>query len=129
MSDIEELAKAKSRMTTITDRLLDIKVKKMGDEVRKDLMSETPDYVDVRIKVAELQGDVTHIMKRMDEGIAPTLKSINESMQSVLELKPVIAHHAEVIKGLEGIGWWLVYGLLAGVVATIIWAITKGLKF
>jgi len=134
MYEENELAEAKKRMLALTDRLLDLKVKRMADEVRKDLggnghgiLAEcTEKFADVRVTMAEVQGDISHIKVRIDEGIAPTLKSINETL---IALKPKIDDHDDIIRGLKGIGWWIVYGLIGGVVSTIVWAISKGLKF
>jgi hypothetical protein len=42
------------------------------------------------------------------------------------ELKPKIAHHANVIKRIEDGGWALAYGFVGVIALVVIWSIAHG---
>jgi hypothetical protein len=77
----------------------------------------------LRVRQAEIGGDVAHIKSRIDNGMSETISDIHDNVTHIV---PIIEHHSSVIKRIEDAGWGLAYvagGLILGVVA---WAIGKG---
>jgi hypothetical protein len=73
----------------------------------------------------EIQGDVTHIKGRIDNGMSHTIASLNSML---IKLEPTIGHHADIIKRIEGIGWTLSTALLLTLIGLIGWAVAHGFK-
>ena len=92
--------------------------------IQKKLDSRDELLADIRVKQAEIGGDVTHI-KRLDNGMSHSIANMNTLLT---KLEPVIGHHADIIKRIEGIGWTLSTALILTLVGLIGWAITKGFK-
>jgi hypothetical protein len=81
----------------------------------------------LQVKQAEIAGDVTHIKSRIDNGMSTTIKQIDANL---IALKPVIEHHADIIKRVEDIGWlisrYTIVLVLTTMTGLVVWAITKG---
>ena len=95
----------------------------MSDEHSKILPECLEKFSDVKVTMVEVRGDVSHIKTRIDNGMAKTIESINSTL---LELKPVIEHHSSIVKRIEDLGWWISSGVLAGLIGTMVWAVSKG---
>jgi hypothetical protein len=100
------------------DEIVAIK-KKLDD--RDSVLSE------LRVRQAEIAGDVGHIKTRLDNGMSHTIADIHKRLT---ELCPVIQHHADIVKRIEDLGWlisrWVTTGLVTALIAMILWAATKG---
>ena len=79
----------------------------------------------IEVRQVEIQGDVKHIKTRIDNGMSHTIASIHEKLTL---LTPVIEHHANIVKRIEGIGWTLSTGLILTLVAYLGWGISHGFK-
>jgi hypothetical protein len=82
-------------------------------------------FSDIKITVTEIKGDVSHIKSRVDNGMSKTIEEIHNML---IEMKPTIAHHQDIIKRIEDAGWALAYGLIGAIVVVVIWAIAHGAK-
>lgn len=95
--------------------------------IKKKLDDRDSMLMELRVKQAEIGGDVAHIKTRIDNGMSHTLQRID---MNLMEIKPVIAHHSDIVKRIEDIGWlWSRYsgiGLIALLLGLIVWAITNG---
>jgi hypothetical protein len=82
---------------------------------------------DMELRQVAIQGDVSHIKTRIDNGMSHTIKDIHEKLT---ELHPVIKHHDDIVKRIEDFGWLIsrvvVTGVLTTIAGLIIWAIGKG---
>jgi hypothetical protein len=81
--------------------------------------------MDIQLKVVETQGDVKHIKTRIDNGMSHTIASIHEKLTL---LSPVIDHHKDIVKRIEGIGWTLATSLILALIAYMAWGISVGFK-
>jgi hypothetical protein len=92
---------------------------------------DTRDVVlsDLKVKQAEIAGDVSHIKTRIDNGMSHTIKDIHERLVAIA---PVIEHHASIVKRIEDFGWlisrWVTTGLVMILLGIVVWAISKGFK-
>lgn len=81
----------------------------------------------LQVKQAEIAGDVSHIRARIENGMSKTIKQIDDNLTA---LKPVIEHHADIVKRIEDFGWLVSKTVSASLIATVIglavWAIGKG---
>lgn len=81
----------------------------------------------LRVKQAEIAGDVQHIKARIDNGMSTTIKQIDANLTA---LKPIIEHHADLVRRIEDVGWLISrYAIVTGlttITGLVIWAITKG---
>ena len=80
---------------------------------------------EMEVRQVEIQGDVKHIKSRLDNGMSHTIHNLD---QMLTKLEPVIGHHSEIIKRIEGIGWTLSTALILTLVGLIGWAIAHGFK-
>lgn len=141
----EELRHAKERLNSVSESLallnltFEKRLESMADELRKEMIKmheQLPEcaekFSDIRVSMAEVQGDVSHIKGRIDGGMAESLRSVKADMGElklcISKLTPVIEHHAGIIKRIEDIGWKISMGLGAAVVAVVVWAIRQGMK-
>jgi hypothetical protein len=103
-------------------------VKEISD-IKDRLKVGDCDIVTLRIKQAEIAGDVTHIKQKLDNGMSSSIARIDENL---VALKPVIEHHATIVKRIEDIGWAISTSvtvmLVLGLLGVIVWAITKGFR-
>ena len=76
-----------------------------------------------------IQGDVTHIKTRLDNGMSHTIAEMHAWLS---ELKPKIEHHADIVRRVEDFGWWISktvgIAILMAVIGVAIWAIANGWK-
>ena len=79
----------------------------------------------IEVRQVEIQGDVKHIKTRIDNGMSHTIASIHEKLTL---LTPVIEHHANIVKRIEGIGWTLATSLIIALIAYLGWGISHGFK-
>jgi hypothetical protein len=81
----------------------------------------------LQVRQAEIAGDVAHIKAKIDNGITHSIRRIDENL---VELKPIIEHHADIVKRIEDFGWlisrWVTTAVLSVLVGLVIWAIGKG---
>jgi hypothetical protein len=77
----------------------------------------------LRVKQAEIAGDIQYIKKRIDNGMGHALERIDENLAG---LKPVIEHHSSIVKRIEDIGWALTTSFILCVLAVVGWAIKNG---
>jgi hypothetical protein len=78
---------------------------------------------EMRVTQVKIEGDITHIKSRLDNGMSHTLASIHEKMTL---LTPVIDHHTNIVKRIEGIGWTLATTLVITLIAYLAWGISHG---
>ena len=83
--------------------------------------------VDLRIKQVEIGSDVAYVKQKLDNGMSTSLKKIEDT---VTRLDPVIAHHADIIKRIEDVGWLISrYAIVTGlttITGLVVWAIGRG---
>lgn len=79
----------------------------------------------MEVRQVEIQGDVKHIKTRIDNGMSHTIAQMNENL---IKLAPVIDHHAQIVKRIEGIGWTLATSLILALIAYMAWGISVGFK-
>lgn len=81
----------------------------------------------LQVEQAKIAGDVAHIKARIDNGMSTTIKQIDANLTS---LKPIIEHHADIIRRIEDVGWLISrYAIVTGlttVTCLVVWAISKG---
>ena len=80
---------------------------------------------DMEVRQVEIQGDVKHIKGRIDNGMSHTIYNLD---QTLTKLEPVLNHHAEVIRRIEGMGWTLATSLLLALLGFLAWGIAHGFK-
>ena len=82
---------------------------------------------EMELRQVNIQGDVTHIKTRIDNGMSHTIEDIHKSLT---EIAPVIQHHSNIVRRIEDFGWlisrWVVTGIVTTVLGLIVWAISKG---
>jgi hypothetical protein len=81
----------------------------------------------LQVRQAEIAGDVQHIKQKIDNGITHSIRRIDENL---INLKPIIEHHADIVKRIEDFGWLIsrtvTSAILAILAGLVIWAIGKG---
>ena len=84
---------------------------------------------EMEIRQVGIQGDVAHIKTRIDNGMSHTIAKIDSNLT---ELKPIIEHHANIVKRIEDFGWlisrWVTTSLVVALLSLLAWAIAKGFK-
>jgi hypothetical protein len=94
-------------------------------KIQAKLESRDEMLAEMRVKQAEIAGDITHIKSRIDNGMGHSISNMNIMLT---ELKPVIGHHADIVKRIEGIGWTLATSLIIALIAYMAWGISHGFK-
>ncbi len=94
-------------------------------KIQEKLDSRDEVLAEMRVKQAEIGGDVAHIKSRIDNGMSHTIANMNALL---LELKPVIGHHSDIVRRIEGIGWTLVTSLIIALIAYMAWGIAHGFE-
>lgn len=79
----------------------------------------------MELRQVEIQGDVSHIKSRIDNGMSHTISNLNTLLT---KLEPIIAHHDKIVNKLEDIGWWISKGLIGALIGVLIWAASHGWK-
>ena len=92
-------------------------------KIQEKLDSRDEVLAEMRVKQAEIGGDVAHIKTRIDNGMSHSIHNLN---QLLTKLEPVIGHHSDIVKRIEGIGWTLSTALILTLVGLIGWAISRG---
>jgi len=82
-------------------------------------------FSDIKVTMAEIKGDVSHVKGRIDNGMSKTITEIHDLL---LNLEPKIAHHQSVIKRIEDAGWVLAYSFVGMVAIVVVWSIGKGAR-
>lgn len=86
-------------------------------------------FYQLRETQIKIESVVEHIKERIDNGMSHTLQEINEAM---IELKPKIEHHSNIIKRIEDAGWWISKSILTFcfviLTGVAVWAIANGWK-
>jgi hypothetical protein len=80
---------------------------------------------DIKVKQAEIGGDVSHIKSRIDNGMSHTIANLDTLLT---KLEPILNHHADVIRRIEGMGWTLATTLLLTLLGFLAWGIAHGFK-
>ena len=94
-------------------------------KIQAKLDSRDETLGELRVKQAEIQGTVNHISGRIDNGMSHTIANLNSLLT---KLEPVIAHHSDIVKRIEGIGWTLATSLIIALIAYLGWGIAHGFK-
>jgi chromosome segregation ATPase len=92
-------------------------------EIKERLKDGDKDISTLRIKQAEIAGDVSHIRARIENGMSTTIR---ETHDLLVELNPKIQHHASIVARVEDIGWWISKAIVIMVIGMLIWAIGQG---
>jgi len=99
------------------------------DKIRDKLDSRDAVLTTLQVKQAEIAGDISHVKTRIDNGMSHTIARIDANL---IELKPIIEHHADIVKRIEDVGWLIsrltIGTLVASLVGIIVWAIARGWK-
>jgi hypothetical protein len=80
---------------------------------------------DIRVNQALIGGDVSHIKSRLDNGMSHTIAHMNTMLT---KLTPIIDHHADIVKRIEGIGWTLATTLIICLIAYLAYGVAHGFK-
>jgi hypothetical protein len=80
---------------------------------------------EIEVRQVEIQGDVKHIKARLDNGMSHTIHNLD---QTLTKLEPIIRHHSEIVKRIEGIGWTLATSFILALIAYLGWGIAHGFK-
>jgi hypothetical protein len=83
------------------------------------------DLAEIKIRQAEIQGTVNHISGRIDNGMSHTIHNLD---QTLTKLEPVLNHHSEVIRRIEGMGWTLATTLLISLLGFLAGGLANGFK-
>ena len=82
---------------------------------------------ELRTNQAVIGADIGHIKGRIDNGMSLTIKRIDENLT---QLKPILEHHADIVRRIEDIGWLISrYAVITGltlITGMLVWAISKG---
>jgi hypothetical protein len=82
---------------------------------------------EMELRQVSMASDVTHVKTRIDNGMSHTIKDTNNILR---RLEPIIAHHADIVKRIEDIGWlwsrWSSIGLITALLGIFVWAIAHG---
>ena len=79
----------------------------------------------IEVRQVEIQGDIKHVRGRIDNGMSHTIHNLD---QTLTKLEPVMNHHAEVIRRIEGMGWTLATTLLISLLGFLAWGVANGFK-
>lgn len=100
------------------------------DEIKRindKLDSRDAVLTSLQVKQADIAGDVSHIKQRIDNGMSTTIARMDANLTS---LKPVLDHHADIVKRIEDMGWLVsritLSFIICSLIGVIIWAISKG---
>jgi hypothetical protein len=80
---------------------------------------------EMEVRQVEIQGDIKHIKTRIDNGMSHTIQNLD---QTLTKLVPVIDHHSNIVKRIEGIGWTLATSFILALVAYLAWGVSHGFK-
>jgi hypothetical protein len=94
-------------------------------EIKSDALIAKDKLHEMEVRQVEIQGDVKHIKTRIDNGMSHTIHNLD---QTLTKLTPIIEHHSDIVKRIEGIGWTLATGLILTLVAYLGWGIAHGFK-
>ena len=106
------------------------------EKIRDKLDSRDAVLTTLQVKQAEIAGqiclvgaDISHVKGRIDNGMSHTIARIDANL---IELKPIIEHHADIVKRIEDMGWLIsrltISSFVAALVGVIVWAIARGWK-
>lgn len=97
------------------------------DAIQERLKDGDKALVELRVKQVEIAGDVQHVKQKLDNGMSTSIKRIEDT---IIALKPIIEHHADIVKRVEDFGWLIsrvaASSLLVIIFSLIVWAIAKG---
>lgn len=96
---------------------------KVISDIHDRLRQGDGDITSLRVKQAEIAGDVSHIRERIENGMSVTIKDTHDLL---VELKPKIEHHASIVARIEDIGWWISKSILIMLIGLLIWAMGHG---
>lgn len=96
-------------------------------EQKQEIKESREALMSLQLRQASIASDVSSIKSAIDEEIKPTLAKTEETLNG---LTPIIAHHANIVRRIEDIGWAIStstgVALVVSLVGVIIWAISKG---
>ena len=92
-------------------------------DIHERLKQGDGDITALRVKQAEIAGDVFHIRQRIENGMSTTIK---ETHDLLVELKPKIEHHQSIVSRIEDVGWWISKSVLIMLIGLLIWAMGHG---
>lgn len=78
---------------------------------------------DIKVKQAEIHGIVTHVQKRIENGMSSTIHSMDEKLTILI---PQINHQGKIVAKIEDIGWWISKLVIAALLLVLVWAIANG---
>ena len=79
----------------------------------------------MEVRQVKIDGNIEHIRGRIDNGMSHTIHNLD---QTLTKLEPVMNHHAEVIRRIEGMGWTLATTLLLALLGFLAWGISRGFQ-
>ena len=94
-------------------------------EIKSDALIAKDKLHEMEVRQVEIQGDVKHIKTRIDNGMSHTIHNLD---QTLTKLTPIIEHHSDIVKRIEGIGWTLATSLIIALIAYLGWGIAHGFK-
>jgi chromosome segregation ATPase len=94
-------------------------------EQKEKIESITEKIQTIEIRQVEIQGDIKHVRGRIDNGMSKTIHNLD---QTLTKLEPILNHHSDVIKRIEGMGWTLATTLLISLLGFLAWGIAHGFK-
>jgi NADH:ubiquinone oxidoreductase subunit D len=100
---------------------------------QKEKIESITDKIQVmEVRQVEIQGqivgvakDIQHVKGRIDNGMSHTIHNLD---QTLTKLEPMLNHHSEVIRRIEGMGWTLATTLLITLLGFLAWGISHGFK-
>ncbi len=94
-------------------------------EIKSDALTAKDKLHEMEVRQVEIQGDVKHIKTRIDNGMSHTIHNLD---QTLTKLTPIIEHHSDIVKRIEGIGWTLATSLIIALIAYLGWGISHGFQ-
>ena len=94
-------------------------------EIKAEASTAKDKLHDMEVRQVKIDGNVEHIKGRIDNGMSHTIHNLD---QTLTKLTPIIEHHSDIVKRIEGIGWTLSTGLILTLVAYLGWGIAHGFK-
>jgi hypothetical protein len=99
------------------------------EEIIKEIKAEASAAKDklheMEVRQVKIDGNIEHIKGRIDNGMSHTIHSLD---QTLTKLEPVLNHHSEVIRRIEGMGWTLATTLLLALLGYLAYGISNGFK-